>query len=96
MKKNIVQFVLLAQAMMLFFVSSAFAEGTVSTGIDFKAMQSGLAAVAAFACAIAQGKLVSSMLESIGRNPSAAGKMNVPFFVGLAFIESLLILVLFA
>ena len=46
----------------------------------------------AFGGAIAQGKLVGAIAEAIGRNPSAAGKMNVPLFVGLALIESLVIL----
>lgn len=41
---------------------------------------------------MSQGKAVTSMLESSARNPSAAGKLTVPFFVGLALIESLVIL----
>lgn len=42
--------------------------------------------------ALSQAKVVSSIAESIGRNPSASGKLNVPLFVGLALIESLVIL----
>ena len=28
------------------------------------------------------------MLESVSRNPQAAAKLNAPFYVGMAFIES--------
>lgn len=38
---------------------------------------------------IGQGMAARSMLESVSRNPQAAGKLNAPFYVGLAFIESL-------
>ncbi len=40
----------------------------------------------------AQGKAVASALESIGRNPSASGSILVQMLIGLAFIESLVIL----
>lgn len=39
--------------------------------------------------AIGQGIAARSMLESVSRNPQAAAKLNAPFYVGLAFIESL-------
>ena len=39
--------------------------------------------------AVAQGLTARAMLESVSRNPHAAGKLNAPFYVGLAFIESL-------
>lgn len=39
--------------------------------------------------AIAQGLTAKAMLESVSRNPQAAGKLNAPFYVGMAFIESL-------
>jgi F-type H+-transporting ATPase subunit c len=38
---------------------------------------------------LAQGMTARSMLESVSRNPQAAAKLNAPFYVGLAFIESL-------
>lgn len=38
---------------------------------------------------LAQGLTARAMLESVSRNPQAADKMNAPFYVGLAFIESL-------
>lgn len=38
---------------------------------------------------LGQGLAARSMLESVSRNPQAASKLNAPFYVGLAFIESL-------
>lgn len=39
--------------------------------------------------ALAQGMAAKAMYESVARNPQAAAKLNAPFYVGLAFIESL-------
>lgn len=47
--------------------------------------------LAAFGCGLGQGKMVSSAMEGIGRNPQAADKMFVPMILGLAFIEALCI-----
>ena len=41
--------------------------------------------------AIAQGLASRAVLESIARNPQASGKLNAPFFIGMALIESLVI-----
>ncbi|MEM6925287.1 MAG: ATP synthase F0 subunit C [Myxococcota bacterium] len=38
---------------------------------------------------LGQGQAAKGMYESVSRNPQAAGKLNAPFYVGLAFIESL-------
>lgn len=38
---------------------------------------------------IGQGLTAKAMLESVSRNPQAADKLNAPFYVGMAFIESL-------
>lgn len=40
----------------------------------------------------AQGKAVTAGLEAIGRNPSSSGNIFVPMLLGLAFIESLVVL----
>lgn len=39
-----------------------------------------------------QAKAVTAALDSIGRNPAAAGKIFTPMVIGLALIESLVIL----
>ena len=41
---------------------------------------------------LAQGMGVRAALEGISRNPQASGRITVPMFAGLAFIESLVIL----
>ena len=40
---------------------------------------------------IGLGILVGRALEAIGRNPEAAGKIQVPMFIGLAFTEAVAI-----
>jgi len=41
--------------------------------------------------AFAIGKLVSSAMESIGRNPESADKLFVPMLLGAAFAEAIAI-----
>jgi len=40
-------------------------------------------------CGLGQGKAISASVESIARNPGAAGPIRVLLILGLAFIESL-------
>lgn len=49
-------------------------------------------AIAVFGGTSAQGKAASAALEGIARNPSAKGDIFVPMILGLALIESLVIL----
>lgn len=46
---------------------------------------------AAFASAFGQGRAASAALDGIARNPAAAGKIQVPMILGLAFMEALTI-----
>ena len=48
-------------------------------------------AVGGFFPAMAIGKLVAKAMESIGRNPEAAGKLFVPMLLGAAFAEAIAI-----
>lgn len=70
----------------------AFAESAAGeTGIV--AIGAGVAiGLAALGGTLGQGKAVSSALDSIGRNPGAQGKIFVPMLLGLAFVESLVII----
>jgi len=72
----------------------AFAEGSaLSTQGGLIAIAAGLAiGLAAAGGALGQGKAVSAGLDSIGRNPAAQGKLFVPMLIGLAFVESLVII----
>src|SRR5262249_47005572 len=49
--------------------------------------------VAAFGGALGQGKIMSSAVDSIGRNPGASGSIQNPALIGCAFVESLVLLV---
>ena len=69
------------------------AEGAASGASEYIPLGAGIAiGIGALGGALGQGKVVSAIADAIGRNPSAAAKMNVPLFVGLALIESLVIL----
>ncbi|HUO04037.1 MAG TPA: ATP synthase F0 subunit C [Candidatus Binataceae bacterium] len=46
-------------------------------------------AIAAFGGGLGQGKMAAAAMESIGRNPNAAGQIFTPMLLGLAFIEAL-------
>lgn len=41
--------------------------------------------------ALGQGMAAKGVYESISRNPGASDKLNAPFYVGMAFIESLVL-----
>ena len=73
--------------------SSAFAEGAATgASSDLIAIGAGIAiGLAALGGTMGQGKAVSAALESLGRNPSAAGKIFTPMIIGLVLIESLVI-----
>jgi F-type H+-transporting ATPase subunit c len=44
---------------------------------------------AAFGCGMGQGRAVAAAMESIGRNPNSADRLQTPMIIGLAMIESL-------
>ncbi len=48
--------------------------------------------LAAFGGTQAQGKAAAAALEGIARNPEAQGKIFTPMILGMALIESLVIL----
>lgn len=71
----------------------AFAEGADGAAY-FGSLAIGAAiaiGLAALGGTLGQGKAVSAALESIGRNPSASGKMLTPMVLGLVFMETLVI-----
>ena len=73
--------------------SVAFAEEAAAAASAYTPLGIGLAmGLAVLGGGLGQGKAASSALEAIGRNPSASGKLFVPMLLGLALIESLVIL----
>ena len=76
----------------------AFAEEAAAAGAGkpMYALAKGFAVgIAALGCAFAQGKIVSSAVEGIARNPGATGQIFTPMLLGVAFVETLLIFTLF-
>lgn len=56
------------------------------------ALGAGLAmGVGALGCGMGQGRAVASAMESIGRNPNSADRLQTPMIIGLALIESIAI-----
>ncbi len=91
--KNYTNFVIAFLAVALLMPSFAFAEGGTVGGGGMVAIGAGLAiGLAAIGGTLSQGKAISAALESIGRNPSAYGKIFLPMILGLALVESLVII----
>jgi F-type H+-transporting ATPase subunit c len=73
--------------------TSAYAEEVAGAKSPMGPIGAGLAiGLAVIGGALGQGKAVGSMLESFGRNPSVGGKLLAPMLIGMALIESLVIL----
>ena len=84
----------------MFVTTAVFAQehaaAATTTGDSVKAMLA-LAAglgmgIASLGGALGQGKAIASALEGIARNPGAQPKVFIPMLVGLALVESLVIL----
>lgn len=88
---------LLAIISFMLLAAPAFAEeaahAAASEGTGLMAIGAGIVlGLAALGGGIGQGLAVSSGLEAVGRNPSAAGTVQMNMIIGLAFIETLVIL----
>jgi F-type H+-transporting ATPase subunit c len=69
------------------------ADAAAAGGRDFLSIGAGIGlGLAALGGGLGQGRLVAAALEGIARNPSASGKMQIPMILGLAFVESLVLL----
>lgn len=81
-----------AMVVLLLLGDTAFAAEGMPADKGMTALAAGLAiGLAALGGSLGQGMAAKAAYESIARNPQAAGKLNTPFFVGLALIESLVI-----
>ncbi|MDD5251226.1 MAG: ATP synthase F0 subunit C [Patescibacteria group bacterium] len=68
------------------------AAGLLANPESVKILTKGLTmAIGGFGPAIGIGMLVAKAMESIGRNPEAAGKLFVPMLLGAAFAEAIAI-----
>lgn len=67
-------------------------EGAAAASYGWIALAAGLAvAGAGFGAALGQGRAVAAAMESIGRNPNAADRIQLPMIIGIAFMEALAI-----
>jgi F-type H+-transporting ATPase subunit c len=73
---------------LLCFAVPAFADGGAAVNLNPIGIGIGIA-IAAGLCGIGQGRAVGSAVESVARNPGAAGTIQLLMILGLAFIESL-------
>ena len=73
--------------------SMALAQEASGTGSDgLIALAAGLGiGIAAVGAGLGQGRAVAAAMESIGRNPNAADRIQTPMIIGIAFIEALAI-----
>lgn len=68
------------------------AEGGTGDAKGLIALAAGLGiGIAAVGAGLGQGRAVAAAMESIGRNPNAADRIQVPMIIGIAFIEALAI-----
>ncbi len=86
--KAVVAFV----AMMLAYSPAFAAEGAAGDSKGWIALAAGLAiGIAAVGAGLGQGRAVAAAMESIGRNPNAADRIQTPMIIGIAFMEALAI-----
>lgn len=83
-------------AVVAFVMSSGFALAAETAGAPDSSAKAMIALAAGFAigigalgAALGQGRMAAAAMESIGRNPNAADKIQLPMILGLAFIEAL-------
>jgi F-type H+-transporting ATPase subunit c len=92
--RSLTNLVLMAVAM-LALVDPALAQEQAGSSASLGQFGAGFGiGLAALGGALGQGKVVSSAVESISRNPGASGQMGTPIIMGLAFIESLVLFAL--
>src|SRR3979409_779681 len=91
-KKNVA---LASLALTTLFSSSAFAQEPGASGgaQAAAALGAGIAiGLAVLGGGLGQGRAAAAALEGISRNPGAAGRIQTPMILGLALIESLVLL----
>ncbi|HEY6560654.1 MAG TPA: ATP synthase F0 subunit C [Polyangiaceae bacterium] len=92
MSKNKLAFT--AAALFTLASTSAFAQEGAAAGAAsaqaYAALGAGLAiGLAVLGAALGQGRAAAAALEGISRNPGAADRIQTPFILGMALMESL-------
>ena len=84
--------VTVAVAASLFAQGTALAQDGENSSAGWIALAAGLSVgIAAVGAGLGQGRAVAAAMESIGRNPNAADRIQTPMILGLAFMEALAI-----
>ena len=79
-------------AWMLSAGSALAAEGAADGNSGWIAIGAGLAVgIAAVGAGLGQGRAVAAAMDSIGRNPNCADRIQTPMILGIAFMEALAI-----
>lgn len=87
-----ISFVILVLTL-LFIASPVYAQGTGgSSGANWTPIGVGLGmGLAAGLAGLGQGRVAGSVAEALARNPGARPGIQIALFIGLAFIESLVL-----
>jgi F-type H+-transporting ATPase subunit c len=95
-RKKMRRILALMTAVTIILVSSGMALAAETAGAADSSAKAMIALAAGFAigigalgAALGQGRMAAAAMESIGRNPNAADKIQLPMILGLAFIEAL-------
>jgi len=92
MRKQLMAPVLAVLLLLLAQAPAFAAEGVDSGSKGWIALAAGLAiGIAAVGAGLGQGRAVAAAMESIGRNPNAADRIQTPMIIGIAFMEALAI-----
>ena len=92
MRKQLMAPVLTVLLLLLAQAPAFAAEGADSGSHGMIALAAGLAiGIAAVGAGLGQGRAVAAAMESIGRNPNAADRIQTPMIIGIAFMEALAI-----
>ena len=92
MRSKLVTLVLTAVVLFLSQGTAMAQDGDASMTRGLVALAAGLAiGIPALGAALGQGRAVAAALESIGRNPTSADRIQTPMIIGLALIEALAI-----
>lgn len=92
MRKGLLTLFVGAVAILLGQGTALAQEGAAAVSYGWIAVASGFGiGIAAFGAALGQGRAVAAAMESIGRNPNAADRIQLPMIIGIAFMEALAI-----
>lgn len=92
MRSKLVTLVLTATVLFMGQGTAMAQDGAESMTRGLVALAAGLAiGIPALGAALGQGRAVAAAMESIGRNPNSADRIQTPMIIGLALIEALAI-----